>query len=157
MLSSVSFRPITQDDRQTVARHRYPELSELHPALATYAHWLTDALTQEIYRGWFHEKDGQIVAGIGLILLNWGPSKNDPSPLRARVVNVYTAPEIRREGLARSLLTHALEETHVLGIQTVSLGTSEMGQSLYEEFGFQFYASEMLRSRSKLSASAPEQ
>lgn len=149
MLSTLSFYPVTQDDRHTVARHRYPDLHETHPALANYAHWLTDALAQDVYRGWLYKQDEQAVAGIGLILLNWGPSKNDPSPMRARVVNVFTAPEVRRRGLARALLTHALDETHRLGIQTVNLGTSEMGRDLYKEFGFQFYPSEMLRSTPK--------
>lgn len=149
MLPTLNFDPVTQDDRHTVSRHRYPDLDETHPALANYAHWLADALVQDVYRGWLYKQDGQAVAGIGLILLNWGPSKNDPSPMRARVVNVFTAPEVRRKGLARGLLTHALDETHRLGIQTVSLGTSEMGRNLYEEFGFQFYSSEMLRTNPK--------
>lgn len=150
MLPTLSFHPVIQDDRHTVARHRYPDLDETHPALANYANWLADALAQDVYRGWLYKQEGEAVAGIGLILLNWGPSKNDPSPIRARVVNVFTAPKARRRGLARSLLTHALDEAHHLGIRTVSLGTSEMAHDLYEEFGFQFYPSEMLRSSSKV-------
>lgn len=146
MLPTLSLHTVTQHERHTVARHRYPDLDETHPALANYAHWLTDALAQDVYRGWLYKQEGEAVAGVGLILLNWGPSKNDPSPMRARVVNVFTASEVRRRGLARGLMTHALDEAHRLGIQTVSLGTSEMGRDLYKEFGFQFYPSEMLRS-----------
>jgi GNAT superfamily N-acetyltransferase len=49
---------------------------------------------------------------------------------------VLTVQEYRRRGLARRLLTKALEQADHMGIETVKLDATEQGRPLYEQFGF---------------------
>jgi len=98
-----------------------------------------------IYIGWLMERDGQVVGGLGLTLLEWGPSKQDSQSWRARVVNAFTVPTARRQGIARRLLQEAMQEAQRRGIGTLGLATSEMARSLYQEAGFVAYTSEMLK------------
>lgn len=138
-------RPATAQDAPIIAGHRYPELGQDHPALPRYAAWVGDALTRGVYLGWLAERQGAVVGGAGLTLLEWGPTRDDPSPVRARVVNVFTAPEWRRQGVARTLLEEALRAAQMRGIRTLNLGTTEQARSLYEELGFSASPHEMLR------------
>lgn len=50
------------------------------PALDTYAAWVAEAITREVYLGWLAEQEGVILAGVGLPLLEWGPTHDDPIP-----------------------------------------------------------------------------
>jgi GNAT superfamily N-acetyltransferase len=84
------------------------------------------------------------VAGSGIVLLDWGPTRGDPNPLRARLVNVYTAPAYRRRGLARALIQTALDEAARLRIGTATLGASAQASALYLELGFQVSGNEMV-------------
>lgn len=130
-------------DSAIIARHRFPDVDADHPALASYAAWVEQALTRSLYCGWLVEQQGEVVAGAGLTLLEWGPTRDDPNPLRGRVVNVYTAPLWRRQGFARALVEHALGEAKVLGVRTVTLGATDMARPLYEALGFQANGHEM--------------
>jgi len=51
---------------------------------------------------------------------------------------VLTVQEYRRRGLARRLLTKALEQADHMGIETVKLDATEEGCPLYEQFGFRY-------------------
>ena len=55
-----------------------------------YAGWVAGAVERGVYRGFFIEKEGEVVAGAGLVRLEWGPSRGDPQAYRARLVNVWT-------------------------------------------------------------------
>lgn len=138
-------RPATPADASGVAQHRYPELAPDHQAVTTYAAWVAQAMNQGTYLGWLAEQQGDVVGGCGLVLLDWGPTRDDPNPCRGRIVNVFTAPTVRRQGVARRLLDHALEEARQRGLRTLSLGTTEMARGLYEQAGFRPSGSELLR------------
>jgi len=51
---------------------------------------------------------------------------------------VLTGQEYRHRGLARRLLTKALEQADHMGIETVKLDATDEGRPLYEQFGFRY-------------------
>lgn len=128
-----------------MAAHRYPELNAEHPAVPVYAAWVEDALRRGVYLGWLAVQGETVVGGAGLTLLDWGPTRDDPSPLRARVVNVFTVPVWRRQGVARALVDEALRAAQGQGIRTLSLGTTDAGRRLYAALGFEAAPAEMVR------------
>lgn len=154
--ASLIVRQATPADGVVIARHRYPELVHDHEAVTTYATWAAQALDRGTYLGWLAEQQGDVVGGCGLVLLEWGPTRDDPSPWRGRIVNVFTAPVVRRQGVARRLLEHALEEAWRRGLRTLSLGTTEMARGLYEEAGFRPSGSEMLRRTPRRMEEGPD-
>ncbi|MBB5233841.1 GNAT family N-acetyltransferase [Deinococcus budaensis] len=138
------FRPATVADAPTLAFHRYPEevdAAERPP----YAAWVAGALERGVYLGWLAEKGGKVVAGAGVTLLEWGPSRGDPQPWRGRVVNVWTDPDFRRRGLARELVTRCLAAARGRGVSRLSLGTTPQARALYGALGFQASGTEMTR------------
>jgi GNAT superfamily N-acetyltransferase len=69
---------------------------------------------------------------------------------------VLTKTEHRRLGMARRLLTMALNRADELGIQTVKLDATEQGQPLYESLGFRAEQTVERWSRSGLSHTKPK-
>ena len=95
------------------------------------------ALGEGSYRGWLaQDHDGRVVAGGGIILLPYHSSPRDPSPQRAWIVNMYTEPEHRRQGLARRLMDEMIGWCRGRRMTTVYLHASEEGRALYESLGF---------------------
>ena len=84
-----------------------------------------------------------LIAGAGLTLLHWGPTRGDPQPWRGRIVNVWTHPDHRRLGLARHLVRRCLEAACERGVTRLSLGTTAEARSLYETLGFTASTAEM--------------
>jgi GNAT superfamily N-acetyltransferase len=128
-------RTATAADAAEIARHRYPEASEGR-LRDDYAAWVAGAIVRGTYLGWLAEIGGRTVAGAGLNLLEWGPTARNPSPYRARIVNVYTAPTWRRMGLARSLVARCLAAARSEGIAQVGLSASDEARAIYLSLGF---------------------
>lgn len=144
-VTGLNIRPATPADAPTIAHHRYPN-EEDAAERPIYAAWVGSALDRGLYVGFLGiAGGGEVVAGAGLTLLEWGPTRGDPQPYRARLVNVWTRPGFRRRGLARELVLLCLEITRQRGIAHVSLGTSEMARPLYESLGFRASKAEMVR------------
>jgi len=74
------------------------------------------------------DADGELVATT--TLLSYGKQL-------AWIGMVLTRPEYRGHGLARTLVTHALESADSQGIRTVKLDATEYGRHLYERAGFE--------------------
>lgn len=139
----LDFQSARPADAPTIGRHRYPDQVDVEERPG-YAAWVADALERGVYAGFLAVTDeGEVVAGAGLTLLEWGPAQGDPQPWRARIVNVWTQPSFRRGGLARELVARCLGAARERGIIHFSLGTSEMARPLYESLGFRASGTEM--------------
>lgn len=142
MTQAGALRPARSEDARVVAGHRYPNTADAEAA-ALYAAWVEGALERGVYLGWLHEQDTQVIARVGLVLLEWGPTCDAASPYRARVVNVYTAPAWRRQGIARHLVAHALNAARSKGITQFALSSTDEAHDLYVGLGFRASLREM--------------
>lgn len=143
-MSAFEVRPVTSADALQIARHRYPDPSDVGE-IGPYRLWVEGAISNDRYLGWLAESGGRVIGGAGLTLLDWGPTRGHPDPRRGRVVNVYTEPEWRRQGVALALLGRLLAEADALNLGLLSLGTSDQARSLYERLGFVPAGREMIR------------
>lgn len=64
------------------------------------------------------------------------PTYHNPSGKKAYIMNMYTAPEYRRQGIAYKVLLLLVGEAKKRGIKSISLEATEAGRPLYEKFGF---------------------
>jgi GNAT superfamily N-acetyltransferase len=115
--------------------------------VANFVAWVRPKLEDDTYVGWLAEEDGCLVAGAGLWVMDWPPHFMDEQPLRAYLLNFYVAPEMRRQGLARKLLTLAVDEAKARGIRVVTLHASKFGKPVYEQYGFKMSNEMMLRDK----------
>ena len=142
----ITVRPATLDDLGITANHRrgmfsemgYRDQAALDAMLALFRPWLAQKMLAGEYLAWLaSDSDGAIVAGLGLWLMDWPPHMIGPGARRGNILNVYTEPPFRRQGIARRLMQLALEWCGANGIRAVILHASEEGRALYEKLGFQ--------------------
>ncbi len=138
-------RQATLEDLDTIVRHRYLLFAEIgHGDQAVmkagktpYTAWLRERLLNRRYQGWLMETaSGEVVAGVGLWLMEWPVGVVDLVPYRGYVFNVWTEPAHRRKGLSRQLMGMLLEACREQGIRRVCLHASDAGRKLYEVLGF---------------------
>ncbi|WP_439743805.1 GNAT family N-acetyltransferase [Bacillus pseudomycoides] len=61
----------------------------------------------------------------------------------AYILNMYTLPEYRGNGLAEKLLEHCIEECEENGVKRIWLHPSKDGELLYKKMGFTYKENEM--------------
>jgi ribosomal protein S18 acetylase RimI-like enzyme len=99
--------------------------------------WVANAIEDGKYIGWLTSDGDRVVAGAGLMLLDWAPHPLDPrSTQRGYLLNVYVEPEYRRKKLASHLIEFALAEARRRRIRVVALHSTEDARHLYEGNGF---------------------
>lgn len=101
-----------------------------------YAVILRDEIPVGATRVWMIEDAGKIAASGALKFTDWLPRPDGPRRGLVYVHSVYTAPEYRRQGLARCILQAMIAYCRENGWPRISLHASEMGRGLYEELGF---------------------
>ena len=77
-----------------------------------------------------------MVAGGGIVIVPWPGYPGATEPRRAWILNMYTEPEFRRQGIARRILAMILDWCRGEGFPSVSLHASAEGRFLYEALGF---------------------
>ncbi|MBO4426328.1 MAG: GNAT family N-acetyltransferase [Clostridiales bacterium] len=76
------------------------------------------------------------VACASLSFIRIMPTYGHPTGKRAHLMNVYTNPSYRRQGLARKMLDMLISLARERGVTEISLDATEAGRPLYESAGF---------------------
>lgn len=138
-------RPAGPDDLAVILHHRramfedmgYRDVAALDLMVSSAAPLLQRGAREGFYYGLLAETaDGRVVAGGGVITVEFQPHPRDPRPRRPFVVNMYTEPEWRRRGLARHLLGALIEWSRAQGFESLYLHASDDGRPLYAAHGF---------------------
>lgn len=128
---------ITAHRRAMFEDMRVRTLADLDAMDAQFGPWVADALARDKYLGWFvTTEQGKIVAGAGMSIDDFPATPRDQTGRRAYVMNVYTDPQYRHQGLARRLMQTILAWCRANGIHSVALQASDAGRPLYESLGF---------------------
>ena len=115
----------------------YRDEAQLDAMEAASAPFFEQGLRDGTYAGFFAvDEDGRVMAGGGVILVAYQPHPLGPRPRRPFVVNMYTEPEHRGQGLARGLMRAMIAWTRHEGYAALFLHASDAGRPLYEELGF---------------------
>ena len=107
----------------------------------------------EYYRKALHDNthtaylvfDGDRFAGAGGIsYYQVMPTFHNPGGNKAYIMNMYTRPEYRRQGIARRMLDILISDAKSRGIRFITLEATQMGKPLYEKAGFVPLKNEMI-------------
>lgn len=79
---------------------------------------------------------GQIVGCGGVCVYQEMPSPDNPSGLCAYLMNIYTQPTVRGQGVGKAVVSWLVGQAERRGITKIYLETSESGRPLYQELGF---------------------
>lgn len=89
--------------------------------------------------------DGEKVIGTGGVsFYRVMPTCCNPTGRKAYIMNMYTAPEYRRRGIARKTLDMLVQECRRRGVGFITLEATEAGRPLYESYGFVPMRDEMI-------------
>ncbi len=81
--------------------------------------------------------DGEVFVGAGGVsFFRVMPTFHNPSGEKAYIMNMYTKPEYRRQGIAMKTLDLLVSEAKKKGVHAISLEATSVGRPLYEKYGF---------------------
>jgi len=141
----VKIREATADDIPEILEQRkciYQDMGHgdseaLSRMISTSREFLAQAVPAGSFRGWLASTERRVVAGGAVLLSPWPSHTYDGECRRATILNVYTYPEFRRQGIARQLMRVMIDWCHNQGLAMVYLHASEDGRALYESLGFE--------------------
>ncbi len=111
--------------------------AELDAMVTSARPFITSGLREGSYHGWLVEVGDRVVAGGGVAMVPYQPTPLDSVARRAYVLNMYTDPAYRRQGLARQVLEAIIAWCREQGVKAVLLHASDAGRPLYEKLGFE--------------------
>ena len=138
----LELRRLVPDDIPTFVEMRVAQLLEegatetvdLRPALKDY---YRRHLADGSFASWLAcDAQGAIVGTSGISFVEKPPYYGCPTGLIGLVSSMYTAPELRRRGIARDLLCRIVDEAIGRGCGAVQITASNAGVPLYESIGF---------------------
>lgn len=80
--------------------------------------------------------NGAFVGAGGVSFYQVMPTYHNPSGRKAYIMNMYTAPEYRRQGIAIRTLDLLVKDAREQGVLQIALEATDMGRPLYEKYGF---------------------
>jgi GNAT superfamily N-acetyltransferase len=142
----VVYRRATINDKLILVEFRVRFLNELthhsennetrivREALLEY---FNKAIPSNDFIAWLAEYDGKIIATSGMVVQQIPARYGGVESGRlGYLLNFYTIPEARRNGIATVLLSKLIEESKSLGLKYLYLHASEDGVNIYRRAGF---------------------
>ena len=143
--SKIKIHRIDKNDIDTMIQHRINYLIELQ---GERAEKYKNRLKKELSRFFFKsiaegsfiaiaaKIEDQVIGYGGMIIKQIPGDFNKFSYLEGEILNMYTIPIARRQGVASLILKQLLQIAEEKGISKVALHTSKDSEKLYRSFGF---------------------
>jgi FolB domain-containing protein len=119
------FESMEHSDPADVDRLRKQSIEYMHEKIPTGE-----------YKSWVADVNGQAIASGGLVIRSAPPTIHNPRGLEGYVISVFTAPEWRKQGMARGIMNAIIDYLRENGIVKVTLRATEQGRPLYLSLGF---------------------
>ena len=87
--------------------------------------------------------NGKFIGAGGVSFYQVMPTYHNPTGKKAYIMNMYTNPEYRRQGIAYHTLDLLIKDAREQGISHITLEATDMGRPLYERYGFVKMENEM--------------
>ena len=94
------------------------------------------SLCENTFVSWIALDNNEIIATSGLSFSEVPPFPPIIDGKVAYIMNMFTFPSYRNQGIGAELLKRIVEEAKQLGYKKITLNASEMGRPLYKKYGF---------------------
>ena len=137
----ITYRKLSNNEIDCFIEMRINQLREegakedidIRPALTDY---YKRHLADSTFVSWIAIDNGKIIGTSGLSVVEKPPYFGCPSGKIGLLSSMFTDKEYRRQGIAKTLLLHIVDEAREAGCGTVQITASDMGVLLYTAFGF---------------------
>ena len=101
-------------------------------------------LADDNFVAWLAVDDDKIIATSGLSFSIIPPAPDCLNGKVAYIMNMFTFPDYRKQGIGMELLKRTVEEAKNRGYNKITLNTTDMGKTLYEKYGFKNIKGDMV-------------
>ena len=137
----VQYRKMNETDLDSFIQMRISQLREegvmetidLTPALKDY---YERHMADGTFVSWLAVNEDRIIGTSGMSFVEKPSYYGCPNGRIGLLSSMFTAPEYRRQGIAKELLRRVVDEARTYGCGTVQITASDMGVLLYTDFGF---------------------
>lgn len=137
----IDYRKLTEIELDTFIEMRINQLREegatgdidLKPALYDY---YVKHMSDGTFVSWLAIDNVKIVGTSGMSFVERPPYFGCTSGKIGLLSSMFTDKDYRRQGIAKQLLSKVVDEARRYGCGTIQITASDMGVSLYREFGF---------------------
>jgi hypothetical protein len=137
---AITTRPVAKHDLKLICDHRERMFAEsgrtreaLRPMTAAFEQWLSPRLDDGSYFGWMLEDARVVIAGLGMMVIDWaassGPSGRPPPRVHPQRLCRARAPQ---QGTGQSADGAGRGEGPELGVCYAILHSTRQGRPLYE-------------------------
>ena len=102
------------------------------------------ALSDDSFVAWFALDGDRIVATSGLSFSVVPPALHCRDGKTAYIMNMFTFPEYRKQGIGTELFKRTVEEAKSRGYKRITLNATDMGKPLYQKYGFKDMIGDMV-------------
>jgi GNAT superfamily N-acetyltransferase len=142
---AIAIRAATPEDIPEILRQRramYEAMGErddtkLSAMGALSQEYLQRAVVDGSFRSWLAHVGARVAGGGAIVISPWPAHPYDLECRRATILNVFTYPEFRRQGVARGVMLEMIAWCRRENFAGVTLHASDDGRHLYESLGFQ--------------------
>jgi GNAT superfamily N-acetyltransferase len=141
----LKFRKLNKDDKDLFVKLRFEyfsmsnfdinefERNELKNNLTKY---FDENIGNNNFLGMICEYRKEIISAAYLAINRKPPNQNFVNGKTGTLLNVFTYPEYRNQGIATELLRRIIEEARKENINVISLSSTKEGEKLYKKLGF---------------------
>lgn len=139
---TITYRKLNENDLDIFIQMRINQLREegakenvdLEPALRDY---YLRHLSDGTFVSWLALDNDKIIGTSGISIVEKPPYFGCPSGKIGLLSSMFTDKIYRRKGIAKTLLSKAVDEARMQGCGTIQITASDIGVLLYTAFGFE--------------------
>jgi len=148
---ALAIRPATEGDAAALAAQRVAMFREMgqtpvagplafeHQSAAAFA----DSIARGVCFAWLADTGRGFAGSVAMLIYPRLPSPALAATREGYLLNVYTVPDWRGQGVATALVATAITKARALGLARVRLHATAQGQPIYAAAGFVARADEM--------------
>lgn len=125
------------------ALHALPPSVDLSAFAAASRRYYEESLVKGTHVSYLAFADGMWAGAGDIDFYQVLPSYRNSSGKKAYIMNLYTEPVFRKQGIASAILDLLVKEARERGVSSISLKATEMGRPLYDKYGFVSVPEEM--------------
>jgi len=144
-LTSLEIKQIGPDEIELLTRYRMAYLTELQGGQseeyqkklsADLNSYFKEALAENRFFAYMAVLQGEILSFGAMVIKKIPGDFNQSLYLEGDILNMYTIPQARRQGISALILKQLIDEARKRGISKISLHTTKDGEKLYRMYGF---------------------
>ncbi|MCR5539942.1 MAG: GNAT family N-acetyltransferase [Ruminococcus sp.] len=119
-----------------IAANKLPEDTDMSLIEQQSRDYYKQSLADGTHTAYLVYDGDDIIAAGGVSYYRVMPTCDVPTGRKAYIMNMYTDPRYRRQGIAYKTLSLLVEDAKSKGVDFISLEATDTGRPLYEKFGF---------------------